>query len=96
MAEVSTSDDLNWTKSDSCVSKGRDDEALRDVSLTTTEVPDWDSYDTVFIGYPKNVRQAQQVVAENKESGNPVKYLIKMLLKQCPKRNIIGIFIQRR
>ena len=20
--------------------------------LTTTEVPDWDSYDTVFIGYP--------------------------------------------
>lgn len=50
--EVYTSDDLNWTKSDSRVSKEHDDEALRDVPLTTTEVPDWDSYDTVFIGYP--------------------------------------------
>ena len=44
----------------------------------------------------QNVRQARQVVAENKESGNPVKYFIKMLLKQCTKRNIMGIFIQRR
>ena len=26
--------------------------SLRDVPLTTTEVPNWDSYDTVFIGYP--------------------------------------------
>ena len=44
----------------------------------------------------QNVGQAQQVVAENKESGNPVEYFIKMLLKQCLKRNIMGIFIQRR
>ena len=44
----------------------------------------------------QNVRQAQQVVAENKESGNPVEYFIKMLLMQCLKRNIMGIFIQRR
>ena len=44
----------------------------------------------------QNVRQARQVVAENKGSGNPVKYFIKMLLKQCPERNIMGIFIQRR
>ena len=44
----------------------------------------------------QNVRQARQVVAENKGSGNPVKYFIKMLLKQCAKRNIMGIFIQRR
>lgn len=50
--EVYTSEDLNWTNSDSCVSREHDDESLRDVPLTTTEVPDWDSYDTVFIGYP--------------------------------------------
>ena len=50
--EVYTSEDLNWTNSDSRVSREHDDESLRDVSLTTTEVPDWDSYDTVFIGYP--------------------------------------------
>ena len=50
--EVYTDDDLNWRNSDSRVSREHDDEFLRDVPLTTTEVPDWDSYDTVFIGYP--------------------------------------------
>ena len=50
--EVYTSDDLDWTNPDSRVSREHDDESLRDVPLTTTEVPDWDSYDTVFIGYP--------------------------------------------
>ena len=50
--EVYTSEDLNWTNSDSRVSREHDDESLRDVPLTPTEVPDWDSYDTVFIGYP--------------------------------------------
>ena len=50
--EVYTSDDLDWKNPDSRVSREHDDESLRDVPLTTTEVPDWDSYDTVFIGYP--------------------------------------------
>lgn len=50
--EVYTSDDLDWTNPDSRVSREHDDESLRDVPLITTEVPDWDSYDTVFIGYP--------------------------------------------
>ena len=50
--EVYTSEDLNWTNPDGRVSREHDDESLRDVPLTTTEVPDWDSYDTVFIGYP--------------------------------------------
>lgn len=50
--EVYTSDDLDWTNPYSRVSREHDDESLRDVPLTTTEVPDWDSYDTVFIGYP--------------------------------------------
>lgn len=50
--ESYTSDDLNWTNSDSRVSREHDDESLRDVPLTTTEVENWDDYDTVFIGYP--------------------------------------------
>ena len=50
--EVYTSNDLNWTNSDSRVSREHDDESLRDVPLTTTEVENWDDYDTVFIGYP--------------------------------------------
>ena len=50
--EVYSDDDLNWRNSDSRVSREHDDESLRDVPLTMTEVPDWDSYDTVFIGYP--------------------------------------------
>ena len=51
-AEVYTDDDLNWRSSDSRVNREHDDEALRDVPLTTTTVENWDSYDTVFIGYP--------------------------------------------
>lgn len=50
--EPYTSDDLNWTVSGSRVSREHDDESLRDVPLTTTEVENWDEYDTVFIGYP--------------------------------------------
>ena len=48
--EPYTDEDLNWTNNDSRVSREHDDESLRDVELTTTEVPDWDSYDTVLIG----------------------------------------------
>lgn len=51
-AEPYTSDDLNWTDENSRVSQEYADESLRDVELTTTEVDNWDSYDTVFIGYP--------------------------------------------
>lgn len=47
-----TSDDLNWTDSDSRVSREHDDESLRDVELVSTTVENWDSYDTVIIGYP--------------------------------------------
>lgn len=51
--EPYTDDDLNWTNSDSRVSREHDDESLRNVPLKTTEVSDWNSYNTVFIGYPK-------------------------------------------
>ena len=47
-----TSDDLNWTNSSSRVSREHDDESLRDIALTEITPADWDSYDTVLIGYP--------------------------------------------
>ena len=50
--EPYTSDDLNWTDDNSRVSREHDDESLRDVELTTTDVDNWDQYDTVLIGYP--------------------------------------------
>ena len=50
--EVYSEEDLDWTNSNSRVSREHEDESLRDVALTTTEVSNWDEYDTVFIGYP--------------------------------------------
>lgn len=51
-AEPYTTADLNYSDKNSRVSREHDDESLRDVVLVSAEVPDWDSYDTVFIGYP--------------------------------------------
>lgn len=50
--DVYTSDDLNWSNSKSRVSREHDNESLRNVELKTTKVDDWDSYDTVLIGFP--------------------------------------------
>lgn len=50
--EIYTDDDLNWSNSDSRVSREHEDESLRNVPLTTTTVENWESYDTVFVGYP--------------------------------------------
>ncbi len=50
--EPYTSEDLNWTNDNSRVSREHDDESLRNVELVSTEVENWDSYDTVLIGYP--------------------------------------------
>ena len=50
--EPYTDDELDWTNDDSRVSREHDDESLRDVDLVSTSVDNWDSYDTVFIGYP--------------------------------------------
>ncbi|MCM1052882.1 MAG: flavodoxin [Ruminococcus sp.] len=47
-----TSEDLNYGNSNSRVSKEHDDERLRNVKLKTTKVDNWDSYDTILIGYP--------------------------------------------
>ena len=46
------SDDLDWTDDNSRVSREHEDESLRDIELTNTTIPNWDSYDTVLIGYP--------------------------------------------
>lgn len=51
-AQEYTSDDLNWTNSNSRVSREHEDESLRNVELTTTTVDNWEDYDTVLIGYP--------------------------------------------
>ena len=51
--EPYTDDDLDWTNDDSRVSREHDDESLRDVELVSTNVENWDSYDIVYIGYPK-------------------------------------------
>lgn len=47
-----TDEDLDWTNDDSRVSKEHDNEDQRNVELKTTKVKNWDSYDTVLIGYP--------------------------------------------
>ena len=50
--EPYTDDDLNWTDDNSRVTLEHEDESLRDVELVADTVDNWDSYDTVFIGYP--------------------------------------------
>lgn len=50
--DIYTSNDLDWTNENSRVSREHNDESLRDVKLTTTKVNNWESYDTVLIGYP--------------------------------------------
>lgn len=49
---VYTDADLDWTNQESRVVYEHDNPDARDVELVSTEVADWDSYDTVFIGYP--------------------------------------------
>ena len=51
-AEPYTSEDLNWTDDSSRVSQEYSDPSLRTVELTADTVENWESYDTVFIGYP--------------------------------------------
>lgn len=51
-AKPYTNDDLNWSNDDSRVSREHENPDEREVELVSAEVEDWDSYDTVFIGYP--------------------------------------------
>lgn len=51
-AEPYTDEDLNWTNEESRVTREHEDESLRDVELDVVEPDDWESYDTVLLGYP--------------------------------------------
>lgn len=51
-AEPYSSADLNYSDDNSRVSQEHENEDLRDVELAAATVEDWDSYETVFIGYP--------------------------------------------
>ncbi len=50
--EEYTSDDLNWRDEQSRVTLEHEDESLQNIELVSTEVENWEEYDTVFIGYP--------------------------------------------
>lgn len=50
--DVYSEDDLNWTNSNSRVCKEYENESLRDIKLKGTDVPNWENYDTILIGYP--------------------------------------------
>lgn len=52
-AEPYTDDDLDWTNEESRVSREHENEDERDVELVSNTVNNWESYDTVFVGYPK-------------------------------------------
>lgn len=51
-SEPYTDADLDWTDDNSRVSVEHDNEDERDVELVADTVDNWESYDTVFIGYP--------------------------------------------
>lgn len=59
--EPYTSDDLNWRDSDSRV-VAEHNNPDRHVELTTTQVENWEEYETVFIGYPIWWQEAAWVV----------------------------------
>lgn len=50
--DVYSSDDLDWTDENSRVCREYQNLDLRNIELVSTDVADWNSYDTVFIGYP--------------------------------------------
>ena len=74
--EPYTDDDLNYRNSDSRVSREHSDSSLRTVELSNAAVPNWDEYDTVYIGYPIWWGEASWVVtsfvAANDFSGKTV------------------------
>ena len=51
-AEPYTDEDLDWTDSDSRVSREHENEAERDVELVSTTVDDFEDVSVVYLGYP--------------------------------------------
>jgi len=50
--QIYTPEDLDWTDNNSRVSKEHENESLRNVKLTKTQVDNFENYDTILIGYP--------------------------------------------
>lgn len=50
--KIYTAEDLDWTNNNSRVSREHENEQLRDVKLTKTQVDNFEKYDTILIGYP--------------------------------------------
>lgn len=50
--EPYSDDDLNWTDENSRVNAEHDNPDEREVALTAETADNWDSYETVYIGYP--------------------------------------------
>lgn len=63
-----TKEDLNYRNKESRVVKERDQPGLR--PALAGDVPDWDKYETVYLGYPLWSRQAPPVVYSFVESHN--------------------------
>lgn len=51
-SEPYSEEDLNWTQEDSRVNREHEDESLQDIAFDSYDIPDFDTYDTVFVGYP--------------------------------------------
>ncbi len=51
-ADDYTSEDLNWSDRNSRVSREYANPELRNMELVSATVKNWESYDTIFIGYP--------------------------------------------
>ena len=50
--EEYSSADLDWTDKNSRVSREHDNPEEREMDLVASTVPDWESYENIFIGYP--------------------------------------------
>ena len=87
--DVYTDENLDWSNSDSRVNKEHDDESQRNIELVSTTVKDWDSYDTVFIGYPIwwgiAAWPVNGFVEKNDFSGKKVNDLVLVILNQMQK-----------
>lgn len=57
-----TNEDLDWTEEGSRVNQEHEDESLQNIELVSTTVDHFDSYDTIFIGYPIWWHEASWVV----------------------------------
>lgn len=64
-------EEINFNNDDSRISREHDDDALQEqVELVSTSVENWDSYDTVFIGYPIWWGQASWVLNQFVENND--------------------------